>query len=128
MKVSPRSAASLCAALSVESLWAWRLPWLRRTVEFGPAMTLLLGVYLAAYAASLMPSTIRFLETLNAREQQTLADISLVSSSGHGRAACETMELCYWGKSEFTVDIFDFGPVSYTHLDVYKRQRLYRST
>jgi hypothetical protein len=101
--------ASLCAALSVESLWATRLPWLRRFVEFGPAMTAILGVYLAAYAASLMPSTIRFLETLHAREQQTLADISVVSRSGHGRAACETMELCYWGKSEFTVDLFDFG-------------------
>jgi hypothetical protein len=102
-------AASVCAALEVEWLWASRLPGPLRAVEYGPALTLLLGIYLAAYAASLLPGVARDLRGLDALETETLADSAFIARLGQGRAACETPELCYWGKSEFLLDVFDYG-------------------
>ncbi|HEX3847846.1 MAG TPA: hypothetical protein VHV81_10740, partial [Steroidobacteraceae bacterium] len=97
-------AASLCAALEVEHLWSIPLPGPLRAVQAGPALTLLLGAYLGAYAASLMPGVARDLRGLDALERQTRADSRFVAETGRGRAACETPELCYWGKSPFLLD------------------------
>jgi hypothetical protein len=102
-------AASLCAALEVEHLWSIPLPGPLRAFQAGPALTLLLGAYLGAYAASLMPGVARDLRGLDALERQTRADSRFVAETGRGRAACETPELCYWGKSPFLLDAFDYG-------------------
>jgi hypothetical protein len=102
-------AASLCAALTVETLWARRVPGPSRAIEAGSALTLMLGLYLAAYAASIVPAVLREIRGLDALEAETRAATRLVESAGGGRAACETPELCYWGKSEFTLDFFNYG-------------------
>jgi len=102
-------AACLCAALAVEWLWPRRLPGALRSVECGPVLTLLLGAYLGAYAASLMPKVVDELRGVDALEKQTLSDVRLIAERGGGRAACETPELCYWANSRFTFDFFNFG-------------------
>jgi hypothetical protein len=102
-------AASMCAALELESLWAKRLPAPLGAFEFGPSLTLLLGIYLSAYAASLVPGALRDMRNLDALEEQTLTATRFIATAGHGHAACDSPELCYWGKSEFMLDAFDFG-------------------
>ena len=102
-------ATSMCAALEVEILWTRRLAAPLRTVEVGPALTLLLGIYLGAYAASLMPGVVADLRNLDALEALTLADTRIIAREGHGHAACDSPELCYWGKSAFMLDAFDYG-------------------
>jgi hypothetical protein len=102
-------AATLCAMLEVEALWSKRLPGSLRAIEWGAALTLLLGVYLGAYAASLFPGVLKDLRGLDALEGRTLADTRMVALMGRGRAACEEIELCYWAKSEFMLDAFDYG-------------------
>jgi hypothetical protein len=102
-------AASLCAALAVETLWKRRLPGPGLAIEAGPALTLVLGFYVGVYAATQIPSILRDLRGLDALEAQTLGAARLVSQDGGGRAACETPELCYWGHSRFMVDFFNYG-------------------
>jgi hypothetical protein len=102
-------AASLCAALAVETLWELRVPGTGRAVEAGPALTLLLGVYVGVYAGVQFPSILRDLRGLDSLEAETLAAARLVAQEGHGRAACETPELCYWGQGRFVVDFFNYG-------------------
>jgi hypothetical protein len=102
-------AASLCAALSVEELWPRRLPAPARWVEFGPALALLLGAYLGHYEARLMPKSWAEIRNLDALERQTRSDVRLIAEKGHGRAACETPDLCYWAHQQFTFDYFNFG-------------------
>jgi hypothetical protein len=99
-------AASLCAALAVDEFGS-RRAW--RTVAWGPLLTLLLGAYLAAYAASWLPRTFAEVRNLDALERQTLADTRLVAALGRGRAACETPELCYWARGAFVLDFFNYG-------------------
>jgi hypothetical protein len=102
-------AASLCSALAVEALWELRLPGPLRTIETGPALALLLGIYLGVYAVRVAPETLRNLRGLDALEQETLAATRLIADRGHGRTACEEPELCYWAKNEFTIDFFNYG-------------------
>jgi hypothetical protein len=102
-------AASLCGALAVEALWELRLPGALRTIETGPALALLLGIYLGVYALRVAPETLRNLRGLDALEQETLAATRLIADQGHGRTACEEPELCYWAKNEFTIDFFNYG-------------------
>jgi hypothetical protein len=102
-------AASMCAALAIETLWARRLPGTGRAIEAGPALVLLLGLYLGSLAGIKLPSVLRDVRGLDALETETLAASRLVAERGEGRAACEAPELCYWGKSEFVVDFFNYG-------------------
>jgi hypothetical protein len=102
-------AASLCAALAVGDLWPSRLPRASVSLQFGPLLTLLLGVYLAVYTASLMPRVLAEIRNIDALERQTLLDVRLIADRGQGRAACETPALCYWGKGQFMLDYFNFG-------------------
>jgi hypothetical protein len=102
-------AASLCTALAVESLWRLRLPGSLRESEVGPALALLLGIYLSVYAVRLWPETLRDLRGLDALEQETLAATRLIADRGGGRSACEEPELCYWAKNAFMLDFFNYG-------------------
>jgi hypothetical protein len=102
-------AASICAALSVEALWPYRLPAAARWVEFGPALTLLLGAYLGYQEARLMPKSWAEIRNLDALESQTRSDVRLIAERGHGRASCETQDLCYWAHQQFVFDYFNFG-------------------
>jgi hypothetical protein len=102
-------AASLCAALGIEAFWTWRLPGALRSIEFGAATTLLLGIYLAAYAGSLLPNTLDDLRNLDSLEKETLANTQLIRETARGRAACEKPELCYWSNNDFLLDFFNFG-------------------
>jgi hypothetical protein len=102
-------AVSLCAALAAETYWTQRLPGPLRIIEFGPAVTLLLGIYLGAFALSLFPKTLSDLGNLDARENETLSDIRMIAGMRRGRAACEALELCYWAKRDSAVDFFNYG-------------------
>jgi hypothetical protein len=102
-------AVSLCTALAAEAYWARRLPGPLRMIEFGPAATLLLGIYLGVYASSLLPKTLGDLRKLDALEHETLHDADAIAGMAHGRVACEALELCYWAKRESAVDFFNYG-------------------
>jgi hypothetical protein len=102
-------AASLCAALAVEALWRLRLPGSLRGIELGPVLVLLLGLYLTVYTIRLWPETLGNLRNLDALELETSAATRLIAEKGHGRTACEEPELCYWAKSEFMLDFFNYG-------------------
>jgi hypothetical protein len=102
-------AVSLCAALAAEAYWTRRLPPPLRIVEFGPAVTLLLGICLGAFALSLLPKTLSDLGNLDALENETLSDAAMIAGMARGRAACEALELCYWAKRESAVDFFNYG-------------------
>jgi hypothetical protein len=102
-------AASLCAALAAEARWSSRLPGPLRGIEFGPAATLLLGVFLASLTASLFPRVLHEFRAVAALETETLRDTRAIAARAGGRAACETLELCYWAGREFTLDFFNYG-------------------
>jgi hypothetical protein len=72
-------------------------------------VTLLLGIYLGAFALSLFPKTLSDLGNLDARENETLSDIRMIAGMRRGRAACEALELCYWAKRDSAVDFFNYG-------------------
>ena len=46
---------------------------------------------------------------MQAREAAAFADIDAIKRLGRGSAACETLALCYWAKSPFSVDFYNFG-------------------
>jgi hypothetical protein len=102
-------AVSLCAALGAEAYWTRRFPGPLRIIEFGPAVTLLLGIYLGAFALSLFPRTLSDLGRLDALENETLSDTEMIAAMARGRAACEALELCYWARRESAVDFFNYG-------------------
>jgi hypothetical protein len=102
-------AISLCTALAAEAYWTRRLPGPLRMIEFGPAATLLLGIYLGAYASSLFPKTLSDLGKLEALENDTFHDTATIAGMAQGRVACEALELCYWAKRESAVDFFNYG-------------------
>jgi len=102
-------AACLCSALTAEAIWQRQLPGALSNIQLGAVLTLLLGVYLGSKAAGLWPATQRDLHSLDARESETLADVHIIAEAGGGHAACEMPQLCYWAKSEFSVDFFNYG-------------------
>ncbi len=102
-------ASSLCAALAVETLWETRLAVRWPSYEAGSVLVLLLGGYLGARAMSLLPGALQEYRGLDALEQETAVFTRLIAEQGKGRAACETPELCYWAKSPFTFDFFNYG-------------------
>jgi hypothetical protein len=102
-------AVSLCTAVAADAGWSRQLPKPLRSIEFGPTATLLLGIYLAAVAASLLPRTLRDLRALDALEMDTLHDVRAIASMPGRRAACEALELCYWAGGGFTLDFFNYG-------------------
>jgi hypothetical protein len=102
-------AACICSALTADAIWQRQLPGALRGIQWGAMLTLLLGVYLGVKGAGLWAGTVRDLRNLDARENETLAAVHLIAEAGGGRAACEMPQLCYWAKSEFSVDFFNYG-------------------
>jgi len=100
--LDPLIALCLAAGLAVERLWTPHLGW-------GPPAALALAVWLVGYAVSLAPAEIEGVRNIAADEQSALRDIELIEAEGHSRAACETLNLCYWAKSAFMLDFFYFG-------------------
>lgn len=95
-------ALCLAAGLAIESLW---------TTQPGLASgaALALAVWVVGYAASLAAPELEGIRNIAINEQSALHDIELIEADGHNRAACETLNLCYWAKSAFMVDFFYFG-------------------
>ena len=56
-----------------------------------------------------MPKSWAEIGNLDALERQTRSDVRLIAEKGHGRAACETQDLCYWAHQQFEFDYFNFG-------------------
>lgn len=102
-------ALSLAAAMG---LAAWRsaaatLPALRTSSS--TRAVVLIGVGMAAYAAVSLPAHLREIRELDALEKDTQATVQTIARLGDGRAACETLALCYWARNAFTVDFFNYG-------------------
>jgi hypothetical protein len=66
------------------------------------------GTY-AAQAAVRWPDNWRLIQQTDLREAQALEDIRAIRAVGRDAAACETLALCYWAGSAFTVDFFNYG-------------------
>jgi hypothetical protein len=98
----PLIALCLASGLALERLSESRRP------LAAPAAAAL-AVCLVIYSFMLAPQQLEDIRTIEANEQAALRDIELIKADGHGRAACEMLNLCYWAKSAFTVDFFYFG-------------------
>jgi hypothetical protein len=91
-------AASLGATLGLEALKARAAP-----------LVAFLGCGMALYALANLPDTLRSVRNLDTAERDTRATVQMVARLGHGRAACETLALCYWAREPFNVDFFTYG-------------------
>jgi hypothetical protein len=102
-------ASSLFAALGLE--WMWNQSRQPRLVGLSaaPAAIVLLAAGTSVYAVTLVPETLHAVEQMDALEEDTRAAIQMLERLGKGRAACETLALCYWARSQFTVDFFTYG-------------------
>jgi hypothetical protein len=52
---------------------------------------------------------LRDIRNLETDERTALQDVEIIRADGHGHAACEMLDLCYWAKSAFMMDFF--GPL-----------------
>jgi len=106
--------ASLCAVLGLEALQA-----LRKRGSSGSSGAWVSAAVICALGALVVPLTYRVLnrltaeehqlQTLGAREADAREVIRLIKGLGPGRAACETLSLCYWANAGFQVDFFMYG-------------------
>jgi hypothetical protein len=102
-------AAGLFAALGLEWLWTnSRTPRLLG-LSAAPAVMVVLGGLVGLYGISLMPQTVREVRDADALERDTRTMVQMIQRLGKGRAACETLALCYWAHAQFTVDFFNYG-------------------
>jgi hypothetical protein len=102
-------ASSLFAALGLEWLWTHsREPRVLR-LSPAPALLMIAGVLLASYAMWMVPRTLSALEEADALEQDSRTMIQMIARLGKGHAACETLALCYWARTPFAVDFFNYG-------------------
>lgn len=68
-----------------------------------------LAACLVVYGVQIAPAMLGEIRNLNTDEKTALQDIQVIEANGHGHAACETLDLCYWAKNAFMVDFFYFG-------------------
>ena len=102
-------ASSLFAALGLEWLWAnSRTPRLLG-LSVAPAMMVVVGALLCLYGIWLIPQTVSEVREAEALEQDTRTMVQMIQRLGKGRAACETIALCYWARGQFTMDFFNYG-------------------
>jgi hypothetical protein len=102
-------ACSLFAGLGLEKLREvrWQRSWFR--IPAASAVMVVFGASVAIYSATAGPQTTRSLREMNELERDTRTMISLIEVLGSGRAACETVALCYWAHGRFTLDFFAYG-------------------
>jgi hypothetical protein len=102
-------ASSLFAALGLEWLWEHsREPRFLR-LPSAPAAVVLLAAGISVYALVSLPKTLRAMQEIDALEQDTRTTVAMLEQLGNGRAACETLALCYWARGQFTLDFFNYG-------------------
>jgi hypothetical protein len=102
-------AATLFAALGLETLWKYSRAPGALGLSAAPAVMMLFGVGMALYAIALAPRALADMRELNALERDTRTTVQMIERLGQGRAACETLALCYWARSPFTMDFFTYG-------------------
>jgi hypothetical protein len=95
--------ASLGATLGLETLKA------REGKARAGGVVAFLGCGMTLYALASLPDTLRAVRNLDAAEQDTRATVRMIERLGSGRAACETLALCYWAREPFNVDFFTYG-------------------
>lgn len=67
------------------------------------------GAAMAVYATVNLPADLIRVRELDALEKDTRSTVQMIARLGNGRAACETLSLCYWAHGAFTVDFFSYG-------------------
>ncbi len=72
-------------------------------------VVLFLGMAASLRAAVNLPDTLRNIGRLDETERETVAIVRLIAELGDGRAACETLQLCYWAQNAFVMDFFNYG-------------------
>lgn len=72
-------------------------------------VVMLFGIAASLQAATNVPDTVRSIAQLDEAERETLATVRLIADLSEGRAACETLQLCYWAQSAFMMDFFNYG-------------------
>lgn len=102
-------ASSLCAALGLEWWWAnsREARWFR--LSPAPATVVVFGVLMGLYAVWMAPRTLDDLREADELEQDTRTMVQMIERLGKGHAACETLALCYWARTPFAVDFFNYG-------------------
>jgi 6-pyruvoyl-tetrahydropterin synthase-like protein len=68
-----------------------------------------LAICLVTYLSLTAKLELRDITHLESDERTALQDIKIIRMEGHGHAACEMLDLCYWAQSAFTMDFFYFG-------------------
>jgi hypothetical protein len=69
----------------------------------------LFGASMTVHAATTLPQTVRSLRDMDSLERDTRTLVAMIGQLGKGRAACETLALCYWAHGQFTLDFFNYG-------------------
>jgi hypothetical protein len=72
-------------------------------------VVLILGAAAFVRAATNVPDTLRSIARLDKAERDTLEIVQRIADLGEGRAACETLQLCYWAHGAFVMDFFNYG-------------------
>jgi hypothetical protein len=102
-------AASLFAALGLAWLWEHSREPRVLGLSAAPAAVMFLGVGMSLFAIASLPKTVRAMRAADALEQETRTTVAMIARLGKGRAACETLALCYWARGRFTLDFFNYG-------------------
>jgi len=102
-------AASLAAALGLDEMLRLAPSPRLRGVSPGVAILILLGFGIAINALVTVPKTWRAIRALGAVEHDARQTMELITRLGQGRAVCETLQLCYWARAPFTLDLFNYG-------------------
>ncbi len=100
-------AVSLGVGLGVDSLIGRSLRYHGGRLASGAV--LVLGLAVALHAATKAPDTVRSVARLDEQERDTLATVQMIAQLGEGRAACETLQLCYWARGGLVMDFFNYG-------------------
>jgi hypothetical protein len=102
-------ASSLLAGLGLERLREAHGQWRFFRAPAASVVMLVLGASMAIESATAGPQTMRSLHERDDLERDTRTMVSLIGELGGGRAACETVALCYWAHEPFTLDFFGYG-------------------
>ena len=102
-------ASALLAALALEWMFEHSREQRFLGLSASPAVMTAFGVAMTVSAIVSVPSIVQGVRALDAREQDTREAVELIQRLGQGRAACETLALCYWARGPFTIDFFNYG-------------------